>query len=202
MNKEIELALDPVRGQVRNISMMLPVGSKFYTIESVDIDQQFEDRKAQILANPTSPEFVANRSPRIVHVKDHSVITQTFKKDIAGNNVVVFNPDTEDSAQATVVAGDVTFGQATDEAMKDALQGQNRIFANGVKICTKANAINQAELERVIDQIKYWTSKKDAIQSAIASNTKKVEDYNAALKKAKSPIEMNGDGGSTVTVLV
>ena len=129
MNKEIEIALDPIRGQVMNISRMLPTGAKFYTIESKDVDQQFEKKKSNLMANPTSPEFLVNRSPRVIHVKDHSVITQQFKTDIEGNRVVVFNPDTDDSAQATVVAGDVTFGQATDEAMKDALHGQNRVFA-------------------------------------------------------------------------
>ena len=200
MNKEIEIALDPIRGQVMNISRMLPTGAKFYTIESKDVDQQFEKKKSNLMANPTSPEFLVNRSPRVIHVKDHSVITQQFKTDIEGNRVVVFNPDTDDSAQATVVAGDVTFGQATDEAMKDALHGQNRVFANGVKICTKANAINQAELDRVNEQIKYWQGVKDSIQSAIASNKKKVEDYQAQIEKFKQPVDM-GDG-SSVTVIV
>lgn len=200
MNKEIEIALDPIRGQVMNISRMLPTGAKFYTIESKDVDQQFEKKKSNLMANPTSPEFLVNRSPRVIHVKDHSVITQQFKTDIEGNRVVVFNPDTDDSAQATVVAGDVTFGQATDEAMKDALHGQNRVFANGVKICTKANAINQAELDRVNEQIKYWQGVKDSIQSAIASNKKKVEDYQAQIEKFKQPVDM-GDG-SPVTVIV
>ena len=200
MNKEIEIALDPIRGQVMNISRMLPTGAKFYTIESKDVDQQFEKKKSNLMANPTSPEFLVNRSPRVIHVKDHSVITQQFKTDIEGNRVVVFNPDTDDSAQATVVAGDVTFGQATDEAMKDALHGQNRVFANGVKICTKANAINQSELDRVNEQIKYWQGVKDSIQSAIASNKKKVEDYQAQIEKFKQPVDM-GDG-SSVTVIV
>ena len=84
--------------------------------------------------------------------------------------------------------------------MKDALHGQNRVFANGVKICTKANAINQAELDRVNEQIKYWQGVKDSIQSAIASNKKKVEDYQAQIEKFKQPVDM-GDG-SSVTVIV
>jgi hypothetical protein len=205
MNKELELALDPIRGQVINISRMLPTGAKFYTIEAKDVDQQFEKKKNAIMANPLSPEFITNRSPRVIHVKDHSVVTQQFKvsagMDGKVNNVVVFNPDTDDSAQATVIAGDVTFGQATDEAMKDALQGQNRIFADGVKICTKANQVNQAELDRVMEQIRYWQSIKDSLQSAISSNTKKVQDYLSQIEKNKQPVEMSGEG-SSVTVIV
>ena len=204
MNREIETALDPIRGQVINISRMLPTGAKFYTIESKDVDQQFEKKKNAIMSNPLSPEFITNRSPRVIHVKDHSVVTQQFKvsagMDGKVNNVVVFNPDTDDSAQATVIAGDVTFGQATDEAMKDALQGQNRIFADGVKICTKANQVNQAELDRVLEQIRYWQSIKDSLQSAISSNTKKVQDYLTQVEKFKQPIDMND--GNSVTVVV
>lgn len=205
MNKDLELALDPIRGQVINISRMLPTGAKFYTIEAKDVDQQFEKKKNAIMANPLSPEFITNRSPRVIHVKDHSVVTQQFRvsagMDGKVNNVVVFNPDTDDSAQATVIAGDVTFGQATDEAMKDALQGQNRIFADGVKICTKANQVNQAELDRVMEQIRYWQSIKDSLQSAISSNTKKVQDYLSQIEKNKQPVEMSSEG-SSVTVIV
>jgi hypothetical protein len=204
MNRETETALDPIRGQVINISRMLPTGAKFYTIESKDIDQQFEKKKNAIMSNPLSPEFITNRSPRVIHVKDHSVVAQQFKVSVGmdgkTDNVVVFNPDTDDSAQATVIAGDVTFGQATDEAMKDALQGQNRIFADGVKICTKANQVNQAELDRVMEQIRYWQSIKDSLQSAISSNTKKVQDYLAQVEKFKQPINMKD--GNSVTVVV
>lgn len=200
MNIEIENNLDPIRGQVCSISRMLPVGSKYYTLHSKDCDQQFDKKKAALLANPASPDFIPNRSPRVIVVRDHSVITQSFKTDIDGTKRVVFNPDSEDEAQATILAGDVNFGQTTDEAVKDALQGQSRIFANGVKTATKANMMNQAELERVLDQIKYWTSMKDNLTSAIASNTKKVKEYEEALAKFKQPVDMSGDGSVHVIV--
>lgn len=200
MNIEIENNLDPIRGQVCNISRMLPVGSKYYTLHSKDCDQQFDKKKAALIANPASPDFVPNRSPKVVIVRDHSVITQTFKTDIDGTQRVVFNPETEEEAQATIIAGDVNFGQTTDEAVKDALQGQSRIFANGIKTATKANSLNQAELERVVEQIKYWTSMKDNLTSAIASNTKKVKEYEEALAKFKQPVDMAGDGSVHVVV--
>lgn len=200
MNIDVENNLDPVRGQVCNISRMLPVGSKYYTMHSKDCDQQFEKKKAALLANPASPDFLPNRSPRVIVVRDHSVITQQFKTDIDGTRLVVFNPETDDEAQATIVAGDVNFGQTTDEAVKDSLNGQKRIFANGIKTASKANALNQAELERVNEQIKYWTSMKDNLTSAIASNTKKVKDYEEALAKFKQPVDMNGDGSVHVIV--
>lgn len=198
--REIDVQLDPIRGQVRAISTMLPVGSKYYTVESKDIDQQFEKKKAALLANPASPDLLLNRSPKVITVRDHSVITQTFKTDINGNKVVVFNPETEDEAQAAIVAGDVNFAQTTDEALKDALKGQSRIFASGVKTATKVNAINRVELDRVVATIEYLKRMKDSLESAIASNTKKVQEYEAAIASFKQPVDITGDGSVTVTV--
>lgn len=189
--QEIDNALDPIRGQVMNISRMLPTGAKFYTIESTDIDQDFENRRNQILSNPRSPEFIANRSPRMIVVKDHTVFTQEFGVDIDGNNVVVFNKDTKEEARAAIVAGSNTFGLTTDEAMDDAIHGRSiRIFADGIKTATRANQLNAAELARIDQQIKYWQSKKDAIQSAIASNSKKVKDYQDAIAKFKKDVDL------------
>lgn len=198
--KELEISLDSVRGQVRNISQMLPVGSKYYTVDAKDVDQQFEKKRAAAISNPASPDIILNRSPRVIVIRDHSVISQSFKTDINGNRVVVFNPDTDEEAQAAVVAGDLNFGQATDEALKDALLGQQRIFANGVKLATKANSINRVELERVDAMIEYLKRMKDSLQSAIASNAKKVQDYEDQIAAAKRPVEMTGDGSVTVVV--
>ena len=199
-NKEIETMLDPVRGQVRAISAMLPTGSKFYTIESKDIDQQFEKKKAALMANPGSPDLMLNRSPKVIVVKDHSVLTQAFKTDVNGNRVMVFNPDTEDEAQAAVIADVTGFGQATDEAFKDALKGQPRIFASGVKTATKANVINRIELDRINAAIDSLKRMKDSLESAIAANTKKVQEYEAQIAAYKQPVDVVGDGSVSVVV--
>lgn len=189
--KEIDMTLDPIRGQVMNISRMLPTGAKFYTVEATEIDQNFEARRNEILANPKSPEFIANRSPRVIVVKDHTVFDQKFDVDIDGNSVVVFNKGTKEEAQATIVAGSTNFGLTTDEAMDDAIHGRSvRIFADGIKTATRANQLNAAELARVEQQIKYWTSKKDSIQSAIASNSKKVKEYQDLISKFKPDVDL------------
>lgn len=197
--KELEIQLDPIRGQVMNISRMLPTGAKYYTIESKDVDKTFEERKNQILTNPTSPELIFNRSPRVIVVMDHSVVSQSFKTDLEGNKVVVFNEGAADQAQATIVAGGVNFGVASDEAMKDALRGQLRIFADGIKICTKANALNNSELERTIAERDRLNGIIDSIKSAISSNKKKVEEYQAVVNKFKPEIDL-GAGPVSVTV--
>lgn len=199
---EMDIALESVRPQVINISRMLPTGAKFYKIEASDIDQGFEERKNQLMSDPNTPEFIVNRSPRVIILKDFSVKSQDFEVDIDGNKVVVFNKGTNEQAQATIVTGGASFGQTTDEAMKDALRGQDRIFADGIKTATKVNTLNTAELTRVEAQIKYWTSKADAIRSAIASNSKKVKDYQDTLAKFKKDIDLSAGDSDGFSVQV
>lgn len=199
---EIEMAMESVRPQVINISRMLPTGAKFYKVEATDIDQSFEERKNRLLSDPNNPEFIFNRSPRVVVLKDFSVKSQDFEVDMNGNKVVVFNKGTNEQAQATIVAGGVNFGQTTDEAMKDALRGQDRIFADGIKTATKVNLLNAAELARVEAMVKYWTGKADSIRSAIAANTKKVQAYQEALAKFKNEVDLSAGDGDGFSVAV
>lgn len=199
---EIEMAMESVRPQVINISRMLPTGAKFYKVEATDIDQSFEERKNRLLADPNNPEFIFNRSPRVVVLKDFSVKSQDFEVDMNGNKVVVFNKGTNEQAQATIVAGGVNFGQTTDEAMKDALRGQDRIFADGIKTATKVNLLNAAELARVEAMVKYWSGKADSIRSAIAANTKKVQTYQEALAKFKKEVDLSAGDGDGFAVAV
>lgn len=200
MNNEIEMNLDPVRGQVRAISAMLPVGSKYYTVNAKDIDQQFAKKLAAIQSDPSSPTLLLNRSPRVIMVRDHSVIEQQFKTEVDGTRMVVFNPKTEDEANATIVAGDTNVFQTTDEAFRAALSGQRPIFASGVKTATKANLLNQAELDRLIDVKKTIDAYIDTLKSAIASNTKKVKDYEEAIAKFSKPVDLDGNGSVHVVV--
>lgn len=202
MNKnEIDSILDPVRGQVRAISAMLPVGSKYYTVNAKEIDQQFAKKKAALDADPSSPTMMLNRSPRVVLVRDHSVIDQTFKTEVDGTKMVVFNPGTEDEANANIVAGELSnVFQTTDEAFRSALNGQRPVFANGIKTATKANLLNQAEVDRLIEIKKTIEGYIDSLKSAIACNTKKVKDYEEAIAKFQKPVDFESDGPIHVVV--
>lgn len=198
---EIENNLNPLRGLVMNISRSLPTGAQYFTVEAVDVDKTFEERKSTIMVNSKSPELIMNRSPRVITMKGHSVVSQEFTQDIDGSNVVVFNKGLGDETKAAIVAGGASFGQTTDDAMKDAIRGELRIFADGIKTAAKANQLNQKELER-------WGAEKarierymDSIRSAIASNTKKAEDYKAAIAKFKPEIEMAG-GEAPISVTI
>lgn len=193
---EIENNLNPIRGQVINISRTLPTGAQYFTVEAKDVDKTFDERKEQISANPTSPDLIMNRGPRAIVMTGHSVISQDFTQDIDGNNVVVFNKGLGDETRAAIVSGAAPFGQTTDDAMKDAIRGEMRIFADGIKTATKANVLNQNELERWEAEKKRCERYCDSLRSAIAANKKKAEDYKAALAKFKPDFDMTDNGGS------
>lgn len=198
---EIDNNLNPIRGQVINISRTLPTGSQYFTVDAKDVDKTFEERKEQISANPTCPDIITNRGPRVIVMTGHNVISQDFTQDIDGNNVVVFNKGLGDETRAAIVSGASPFGQTTDDAMKDAIRGEMRIFADGVKTATKANVLNQNELERWMAEQKRIERFCDSIRSAIAANKKKAEDYKAALAKFKADVDLTDSAGSvSVTI--
>ena len=188
---EIDVNLTGIRGQVVSISRALPAGAMFFTVDRKDVDKQFEEKKNRILQNPSSQEFLMNRSPRVVVVNNETVVTQEVTSDADNNTVVVFNKGMKSEAKALAVPGGTgaTF-QTTDEAMKDALNsGLVRIFADGEMTARKANELNEAELTRVNAEIELLKRAADSIRSAIASNKKKAQDYLDEINKYKSPIE-------------
>ena len=203
-NIEINNLLDPIRGQVMSISRSLPTGAMYFTVSANDVDKKFAERKAQIDSNPTSPEIITNRGPRVIVMRGHNVVDQNFDQDIDGNCVVIFNKGLEDETKASIIVSGnpATFGQTTDDAMKDALRGETRIFADGIKTAIKANALNQNELARWEAFKKMCDSYCDTLRSAIAANKKKAEDYKAAIMKYKPDLDMTGDGETSVSVTI
>lgn len=197
---EIEQGLNPIRGQVMNISHLLPVGAKYFTIEPKDVDLKFIERKNEIAQNPQAPDLITNRGPRAILVQDHSVLSQEFAFDVEGNRVVIFNKGMADESTANVVAGSTPFGQVSDDAMKDALRGELRIFANGIKTVTKVNALNQNELDRWEALKKQIERYCDSLRSTIAANKKKAQEYQEAIDKFKPEVDLTDKSGFAVEV--
>lgn len=201
---EIDNLLNPVRGQVINISRLLPTGSQYFTVDAKDVDKTYKERKEQISANPTSPDIITNRGPRVVVLRGHNVVTQHFDQDTDGSTVVVFNKGMGgEETRAAIVAGNTPFGLTTDDAMKDAIRGEaTPIFADGIKTCTKANVLNQNELERWIAEGKRIERYCDTIRSAIAANKKLAEDYKAQMSKINTNnFDMTEESGSVVVTV-
>jgi len=197
---EIEAGLNPIRGQVMNISHLLPVGAKYFTVEPKEVDLKFNERKNEIVQNPQAPDLITNRGPRAILVQDHSVLSQEFAFDVEGNRVVIFNKGLADESTANVVAGNTPFGQVSDDAMKDALRGELRIFANGIKTVTKVNVLNQNELDRWDALKKQIERYCDSLRSTIAANKKKAQEYQEAIDKFKPEVDLTDKSGFTVEV--
>ena len=179
------------------------LGGKYFKAGAKETWTDFDNQKRSIELNPETGVFILNRSPRKFEVRDFDVISQTIKTNpIDGTTCVVFNPGLDSEAEATIVAGELGFGQTTDEALLEALKGEKRIFANGPKLLAKVNDLNQHELDRLTALIKALNAQKDSIISTMKANEKKVTEYEDALAKSKAALKPATDGGNTVSIKV
>lgn len=184
-------------GQIAQLGSHL--GGKYFKAVAKETYTDFEQAKLAV-ENGNNLELILNRSPRKFEVRDFDVIAQEVRQDATGTVKVVFNPGSDTEAEAAIVAGTVGFGQTTEEAIKEALAGQSRIFANGGSLVKKLNSYNQAEVDRLTALIKILNSQKDSIISTMKANEKKVQEYEQNLIKSavKSPV----DNGSPVSIVV
>lgn len=183
------------------------LGGKYFTAAAKETWTAFDDQKRNAELNPENGNFILNRSPRKFEVRDFDVIAQTIKTNPIDNTTcVVFNPGLDSEAEATIVAGEVGFGQTTDEALFEALKqlpsAKKRIFANGPKLLAKINDLNQHELDRLTALIKALNAQKDSIISTMKANEKKVHDYEEALSKSKAALKTTSTDSGTVSIQV
>jgi len=188
-------------GQISALGSHL--GGKYFKAAAKETWTDFDNQKRAAELNPENGGFILNRSPRKFEVRDFDVIAQTIKTNqIDGTTCVVFNPGLDSEAEATIVAGEIGFGQTTDEALLEALKGEKRIFANGPKLLAKVNDLNQHELDRLTALIKALNAQKDSIISTMKANEKKVNDYEEALAKSKAVLKTATTDSGTVSIQV
>ena len=191
----------PFLGQISVLGSHL--GGKYFKAAAKETWTDFDNQKRAAELNPENGGFILNRSPRKFEVRDFDVIAQTIKVNPVDNTTcVVFNPGLDSEAEATMVAGEMGFGQTTDEALLEALKGEKRIFANGPKLLTKVNDLNQHELDRLTALIKALNAQKDSIISTMKANEKKVNDYEEALSKSKAALKTTSTDSGTVSIQV
>lgn len=191
----------PFLGQISVLGSHL--GGKYFKAAAKETWTDFDNQKRTAELNPENGGFILNRSPRKFEVRDFDVIAQTIKVNPVDNTTcVVFNPGLDSEAEATMVAGEMGFGQTTDEALLEALKGEKRIFANGPKLLTKVNDLNQHELDRLTTMIKALNAQKDSIISTMKANEKKVNDYEEALSKSKAALKTTSTDSGTVSIQV
>ena len=180
------------------------LGGKYFKTAAKETWTDFDNQKRAIELDASGLGFILNRSPRKFEVRDFDVIAQAIRTTPDNTTVVVFNPGTDSEAEATIIAGETGFGQATDEALTEALRGENRIFANGPKLLAKINSYNQHELDRLKGLIKVLQAQADSIISTMKANEKKVNDYEANVAKSMAALKPVGsdNGGGSVQIVV
>lgn len=174
------------------------LGCAYFTIGARETWPNFDQKKLEN-EQSNSLDFMLNRSPRRFEVRDHAIVAQAIETSADGTTKVVFNPGTDDEAKAALVSGMTGFGQATEDAIADALHGKERIFVDGIKLAKKANDYNQSELDRVNAFLKILTAQRDAIESTMRANEKKIADYNRTIvDSTPKPGAKEGDSVSIV----
>lgn len=199
-----EVNMNAVAENLGQISVLgSHLGGKYFKAAAKETWTDFDNQKRAAELNPENGGFILNRSPRKFEVRDFDVIAQTIKTNPIDNTTcVVFNPGLDSEAEATIVAGEIGFGQTTDEALLEALKGEKRIFANGPKLLAKVNDLNQHELDRLTALIKALNAQKDSIISTMKANEKKVNDYEEALAKSKAVLKTTTTDSGTVSIQV
>jgi len=199
-----EVNMNAVAENLGQISVLgSHLGGKYFKAAAKETWTDFDNQKRAAELNPENGGFILNRSPRKFEVRDFDVIAQTIKTNPIDNTTcVVFNPGLDSEAEATIVAGEMGFGQTTDEALLEALKGEKRIFANGPKLLAKVNDLNQHELDRLTTTIKILNAQKDSIISTMKANEKKVNDYEEALSKSKAALKTTSTDSGTVSIQV
>jgi hypothetical protein len=199
-----EVNMNAVAENLGQISVLgSHLGGKYFKAAAKETWTDFDNQKRAAELNPENGGFILNRSPRKFEVRDFDVIAQTIKTNPIDNTTcVVFNPGLDSEAEATIVAGEMGFGQTTDEALLEALKGEKRIFANGPKLLAKVNDLNQHELDRLTALIKALNAQKDSIISTMKANEKKVNDYEEALSKSKAALKTTSTDSGTVSIQV
>lgn len=175
------------------------LGGKYFTIGAQESYPKFEETKRSIEQNG-SLEFIPNRTPRRFIVRDHDVISQTIETDASGTTKVIFNPGTEDEAKAAIIAGNSMFGATTEDAIKDALTGQNVIFANGTSLAERANEYNQAEVNRLNVFINNLQRMRDSIISTMNANKAKVAQYEQEIISSTPKPSVSGPGSPAIII--
>lgn len=162
------------------------------------------EKKIQTARENGNVDLVINRAPRKFRIITHDVRSAEISTDIDGTVVVFINKGIEGSELRIPVNDDMTkAGVVTDEAVAKALKGEdpNVHFIDVEKLCKHINILNQNELSRLDALIKDATDAKKRIESAIAENVKKAEQYKA--ERGNNPMMgMLQNGGSTVEINV
>lgn len=180
---EIKVNQAVVASNRKPISMLGSfLGCMFYQAEARASFPDFDKKKLEV-EHAGNIELITNRDVRRYRITGHEILSASIGTDAAGASNVYFNRGVEGSEVAVPVApGMEQIGKVTDDALGRSLRGDKSvIFANPAKLAQSVNALNTAEKNRVLAMIADLQKCVQSIDSAIAENMKKVEEYERQL---------------------
>lgn len=194
MNNEQKVNIDAVIEMNRpelNAFGGASFGSKYFKTEARAAILNFDEAKHNVEANGNI-DFIINRSPRRIKVKDFNIRSISLGNDAEGASQLVINKDEDGEVRIPygMHNNKPAFSKVTDDALGKALRGDNSIiFSDAQKLCEQVNALNLAEkarLTKLIEDIKKWIQ---GIDGVIVENKKKAEEYYKQLLRTGEPQE-------------
>lgn len=174
------------------------LGAQYATPEAViclpDYDKKIAEAK-------TSGDLTLclNRPPRKLRSRTEDILSAEVTTDLDGTVIVIINKDRESELRIPVSADMTKAGIVTDDAVRKALKGEKNIFFNDVKkLASLLNNLNQNEISRINAVIEDLQLAKKRIESAIAENTKKAEQYEQESSNgSRTSVMENGNNAAT-----
>ena len=147
-------------------------------------------------------EIILNRAPRRYRMVGYDILSVMVNQDAVGATNVYLNKGEDGEVCIPVGAGMEQIGKVNDDAIGDALRGnENVIFADADKLSTKLNILNTAEKRRLTELRSNIDKFIQQIDSALSENDQKARTYIRELTESapKNSID-NSDGGTKIVI--
>ncbi len=157
------------------------LGTQFFQAEARASIPEFEKLKLTVEQN-NNVDFCLNRTPRRYRMTGHDILGANVEEDAIGTTKVILNKGFDSQVSIPVVAGMERIGIVTEDALGKALrvkpgEPNNYIFSDAKKLATQLNQYNLDEKARLTRMIEVLTKCVSQLDSAIAENNKKADQY-------------------------
>ena len=173
-------------------------GQDLFKPQTRVMDPDYQD-KIDVAKSNGNSDIVLNRSPRRFGIYSITVASIEVGTNVADEPVLIINKGTKDEIQ---VPSNCTteFGKADVDAVKDAIKNpdKNQVFSDVEFLGKLSNQLNEAEIARIENMIKFLEKAKSQCESAIGETNNKIKTYKD--QKAKSASKLQGNVSTEVNV--
>ena len=147
-------------------------------------------------------DIILNRTPRRYRMVGYDITNVMINQDAVGATNVYLHKNLEGEVCIPVGAGMEQIGKVSDDAIGEALRGNdNVIFADASKLSAKLNILNAAEKKRLTELRANIDKFIQQIDSAISENDKKAQTYVRELTESTPKMDVGGSDGGTKIVI-